>query len=219
MREADQLPWDWITDTTRWSRKPWSFSSMQDAIDHTARTYRRDLWHNQDAYVEVWVEKEALAGVLYEVTAEFDVPLMVVRGFCSKGFAYSAAQAIAEEDKPAYIYYFGDHDPSGLKVSQDLRDKLRRYSDYKQDLYFERLAVTREQIAKYALPTRPTKREGNTHAKDFVGDSVELDALPVDVLQGLIRSAIEQHIDKRQLEITKLAEQSERDALMCWRPR
>jgi hypothetical protein len=213
MREDGTLPWSWITDSSRWIRKPRSHNSLEAAIEHTAATYRRDLWSNQNAYVEVWCEKEALAGVLYPITSQFDVPLMIVKGFCSKGFAHDAAMNILQEDKPAFIYYCGDHDPSGLKVSEDLEGKLARYTNHKADLHFERLAVTEAQIRKYALPTRPTKREGNTHAKNFVGDSVELDALPVDVLQALIRGAIEQHIDQHQFAITKAAEESERELL------
>ena len=68
----------------------------------------------------------------------------------------------------------------------------------------------------YSLQTRPTKREGNPHAKNFSGESVEVDALPVSVLQQLVRNAIERHIDQRQLAITKEAEASEREALESW---
>jgi hypothetical protein len=76
------------------------------------------------------------------------------------------------------------------------------------------VAITREQITQYQLPTRPTKRDRNSHAKKFRGDSVELDALPADVLLDLVRTSIVQHIDPHQLEITQLAEASEREVLM-----
>lgn len=114
MREDGGLPWTWIADASRWMRKPTSYSSLEEALAHTKQTYRRDLWANQAAYVEVWVEKEALAGVLYEITEEYDVPLMVVRGFPSKDFVHGAAETIEATGKPAYLYYFGDQDPSGL---------------------------------------------------------------------------------------------------------
>ena len=95
-------------------RKPDTHSSPEEALANTARTYRKALWDDQDAYVEIWCEKDALAGVLYKETAVWDVPLMVSRGFASLTFLAEAAEAIAAEGKPAYLYYFGDHDPSGV---------------------------------------------------------------------------------------------------------
>jgi hypothetical protein len=212
MREDGDLLWEWLADSTRWMRKPRSYSSLAAALLHTKQSYRRDLWDDQDAYVEVWVEKEALAGVLYEVTGEYDVPLMVVRGFPSKDFVHGAAETIEATGKPAFLYYLGDQDPSGLWIWKDVQSKIRRYAP-DADVTFERIAVTREQIKHYQLPTRPTKLEGNAHAKNFRGRSVEVDALPPRTLQELVRGVIEQHIDQRQLRITKIAEQSEREYL------
>jgi hypothetical protein len=218
MREQGDLPWEWIADSTRWMRKPTSFNSLEEAIAHTAETYRRDLWQNQHAYCECWCEKEALAGLLYEITSDYDVPLMVVRGFPSKDFVHGAARVIAAMKKPAFFYYFGDWDPSGILIWEDVKSKILRYAPG-ADVSFERIAVTPMQIKRYHLPTRPTKRAGNTHAKNFRGQSVEVDAIPSDILQLLVRNAIEQHIDARQLEITRKAEESERDLLTRWRVR
>ena len=212
MREDGELPWAWIADGTRWMRKPHSYSSMQEALLRTQETYRRDLWANQNAYVEVWCEKEALSGVLFPITSEYDVPLMIVKGFPSKDFVHGAAETIEEIGKPAYLYYFGDHDPSGLWIWRDVQNKIRRYAP-DADVTFQKVAVTPEQIKQYRLPTRPTKREGNSHAKNFRGQSVEVDSLPPDTLQALVRGVIEQHIDQRQLRITKIAERSEREQL------
>ena len=110
---APTIPFGWIADNTRWMRKPTTYSSVEHALSNVARTYRRSLWESADAYVEVWLEKDALAGVLYQETATFDVPLMVTRGYPSLSFVAEAAEIIGEIDKPAYLYYFGDHDPSG----------------------------------------------------------------------------------------------------------
>jgi hypothetical protein len=76
MRRAGVLPYDWLTDNTRWQRKPDTFDSVEDALQETARLYRKALWKDIDAYVEIWLEKDALAGVVYPVTSMFDVPLM-----------------------------------------------------------------------------------------------------------------------------------------------
>jgi hypothetical protein len=82
----------------------------------------------------------------------------------------------------------------------------------------KRIALTAAQIAEYSLPTRPTKREGNNHARDFVGDSVELDALPPRILRDMVRETIEQHISSEMVDALRAAEDSERELLRAWRP-
>src|SRR4051794_30456072 len=113
LRRSGELPWDWIADNTRWQRKPRTWDSLQDALESTARTYRRALWTDAESYVEVWLEKDALAGVLYPITQNWDVPLMVSRGYASLSFLYEAASYISLLDRPVYLYHFGDFDPSG----------------------------------------------------------------------------------------------------------
>src|SRR5205807_3466448 len=64
MRRAGTLPYDWLADNTRWQRKPRTFNGVQEALEDTARLYRKSLWAEADSYVEVWLEKDALAGVV-----------------------------------------------------------------------------------------------------------------------------------------------------------
>jgi hypothetical protein len=213
LRKNGVIPWDWIADNTRWMRKPRSWRSAREAVKHMVQSYRRDLWANQKDYVETWTEKDAAAGVILEITSPWDVPLMVSRGFSSATFLHEAAEAIKEINKPTYIYYFGDDDPSGVIVDQVIERTLREFAP-EAEIYFQRVAVTREQIDLWQLPTRPTKRQGNTHAKHFRGDSVELDAIPPEQLQELVRNCIEQHVDKRALEVTRAAEKSEKELLL-----
>jgi hypothetical protein len=210
LRRAEVIPYERIADNTRWMRKPASFGSAEDALDYTAQCYRRSLWRDQGVHVEVWCEKDALAGVIYQETAAYDVPLMVSRGFSSESYLYEAAGAIRASGKPSHIYYFGDRDPSGVRIDPAIRRGLERFAP-EADITFERVAVTPEQIAERALPTRPTKRTGNSHARGFEGDSVELDAIPPARLRLLVRECIERHIDGRILSITKLAERNERE--------
>jgi len=80
MRRDGSLPYDWLADNTRWQRKPRTFNSVEDALRETAAFYRKSLWADADSYVEIWMEKDALAGVLYPITSMYDVPLMVARG-------------------------------------------------------------------------------------------------------------------------------------------
>src|SRR4051812_6135555 len=99
MRRSGELPYSWISDNTRWMRKPSSYAGLSDFLERTARLYRRDLWAEAPVYVEVWCEKDALAGVLLEETAVYDVPLMVSRGFSSDTYLQSAAEAIRVRKK------------------------------------------------------------------------------------------------------------------------
>jgi hypothetical protein len=214
MREAGTIPFEWIADNTRWMRKPTSFTSLDRALKASSEFYRRDLWAGMPVYVEVWCEKDALAGVLMEETKAYDVPLMVARGYSSITFLHSAAQEIKAKAKPAYIYYFGDLDPSGVDAARDIETKLRRYAP-EAEIHFERPAVTREQVEQWNLPTRPTNTD-DTRSKKFAGTSVELDAIPAAELRELVRSCIELHVDRRQLEILRIAEKSEREILTNW---
>jgi hypothetical protein len=145
MREAEIIPFEWITDNTRLMRKPASFTDLKSCLESTANFYRRNVWSNMPAYVEVWVEKDALSGVLMTETEVYDVPLMTARGYSSISFLYSAAKAIKAKNKPAYIYHFGDLDPSGRDAARDIEAKLRRYAP-DAEIHFECPAVTREQV-------------------------------------------------------------------------
>jgi hypothetical protein len=86
MRRAGELPYDWLADNTRWQRKPRTFDSIEQALKDTATLYRKSLWTDADAYVEIWLEKDALSGAIYPVTSMSDVPLMVARGYASLSF-------------------------------------------------------------------------------------------------------------------------------------
>jgi hypothetical protein len=211
MREAGEIPFEWLADNTRWMRKPSSYTGIEACLNSTSKFYRRDLWAAMPTYVEVWCEKDALAGVLMEETEVYDVPLMTARGYSSLTFVHAAAMTIKAKEKPAYIYHFGDLDPSGVDAARDIEAKLKRYAP-DAEVHFERPAVTREQVEQWDLPTRPTKMT-DTRAKKFVGTSVELDAIPARKLRELVRECIERHVDQRQLDVLKVAEASEREFL------
>ena len=135
------------------------------------------MWHSADAYVEIWIEKDALAGSIMEETNPYDVPLMVAKGFASETYLYEAAETIADKDKPAYIYAFFDRDPSGAHSAKHIERKLREFAP-DAEVHFELVAVTPQQIEEWDLTTRDTKRGDNRHARNFVGDSCELDSIP-----------------------------------------
>ncbi len=239
MRRSGEIPYTWLADATRWMRKPETFSSAEDALRRTASVYRRALWDDAPVRVEIWLEKEALAGVLVGVTDEWDVPLMVTRGYPSLSFVYSAAEAIrarAENGQRTAIYYFGDRDPSGEDIDRAIvkgigesleapeptcgidvaamwaglpDDPREAFADHAD---FTRVAVTEAQIEKWDLPTRPTK-VSDSRAKNFKGPSVELDAIPSHLLRWLAANYIEAHVDHRRLDVLRTFEAEERRGL------
>jgi hypothetical protein len=221
MRESEMIPFGDIADNTRWMRKPDSYSSLGSMLEETKKLYRRALWRDQDAYVEIWLEKDALSGVLYDVTSEWDVPLMVTRGYASLSFLHDAAEAIGYVSKPVHIYYFGDYDPSGIDIPKQVEARLRQYAP-DAEIHFERVAVNPEQIRTLNLPTRPTKKS-DSRSKTFKGQSVEVDAIEPNLLRDMAREVIQRHIDSRALEQTRFVEESERSALdmfiQDWRDR
>lgn len=214
MRRAKKLPYHWIADATRWQRKPRTYDSPQDAVRRTAETYRKALWARASIYVEIWLEKDALAGVIVPVTDKYDVPLMVSRGYASLTFLHSAAECISAKSRPAYIYHLGDFDPSGVNAAETIEETLRKLAP-RAEIHFERLAVTEAQIGLWHLPTRPTK-QSDSRAKGFGDISVELDAMEPARLRALVEDAILDHMPQAELEVLKVAEESERELLATW---
>lgn len=212
MRRSGVIPYGWIADNTRWMRKPNTHNSLEDALRTTAEAYRRSLWNHLSTYVEVWCEKDALAGVLYEETAAWDVPLMVTRGYPSLSYLAEAAEAIKAHDKPTWLYYLGDHDPSGVDIPRVVHERLQEMAP-EAEINFTRLAVNPDQIKAWDLPTRPTKKS-DSRSKSFKGQSVELDAIPSRQLRAIVREAVTGHIDRREYDMLQLIETKERDTLM-----
>ena len=215
MRLTGQIPWGWIIDESRRTRTTQTFASIADALADTAKYYRRSALRESDVYIEIWSEKEALSGIIWDEAGEYDVPVVISKGMPSLTQVYGSfinIRRAAEAGKESYLYQFGDHDPTGCLIPKSIEarlDEFCREHDCKPP-FVERIALTEDQVKQYRLPTRPTKREGNTHAKKFVGDSVELDALPNAVLRELVRECIERHISQAELETLRTAEESER---------
>jgi hypothetical protein len=213
MRKAGDLPFEWIEDGTRSVFKPTTYPNIAAALQETAKDYRKDLWVDADAFVEVWIEKDALTNVIYPVTGQYDVPLRPARGYASLSFLHDAASHIETLDVPAYIFHLGDYDPSGVNAGETIESTLREMA-YDSEIIFERLAVTREQITNWNLPSRPTK-SSDPRAASFGDDiSVELDAIEPNRLRAIVCEAIERHMPTEQFAALKRAEAQERTTLL-----
>jgi hypothetical protein len=211
LRRQGRLDYKWIADATRWMRKPRTYSSIEDALQQTARTYRRALWNDASEYVEIWAEKDAIAGVIYEVTQAYDVPLMVARGFASETFCFEAVAQRADDRRPYHVYYLGDFDRAGVDAARSLNRKLSGFAaQHGIDVHFETLGVTREQVHSLRLPTREPKRKTAADRRWPYDFACEVDALPPDVMRAIVEAAILRHLPRRQISILRAAEDSER---------
>jgi hypothetical protein len=214
LRRTGQMPYRNIADATRWMRKPSSYDGVADALEETARTYRKALWIDTDDYVEIWCEKDALAGVIYPVTSRYDVPLMVTRGFSSETFCFEAVAARKEDERDFHIYNLADFDRAGQDAARALEEKLKRFGkEFGITIRFHSLALTKRQVELWQLPTREPKRKSRADKKWPHDFACELDAIPADQLRDLVDDAIMRHLPLRQFEIAQIAEESEREVL------
>jgi hypothetical protein len=218
LRISGRMPHEWIVDNTCWQRKPTSYDDVEKLLEAAALSYRKAVWAGLDQRLEIWCEKDALAGVLMPITSYYDVPLLVARGYSSESFAYEAAMDICEDAKygiQTWVYHLGDFDPSGAHAVETLRATLERHAP-KGSFKFEQLAVFPDQITQWSLPTRPTKKTDSRYRwfserwPDWKDLSCELDAIPPDTLRQLVQATIEEHLPYGWMERIRFAEAQER---------
>lgn len=199
-RKDGLIPWEWIEDRTRRPREPSMWQNLSDFLETVRQSYRRDIWTSQSTYVEVWLEKEALAGIFEPKTLAYGVTLVVGRGYNSWSALRDAAMRINNMGKPAKILYFGDFDPSGEDIPRALEEGLAFFGIYPEVI---KVALTKDDVIVYNLPPDFTKRT-DTRSRAFVekyGDlAVELDALPLPVLRDKLQKAIEENLDMSALK-------------------
>ena len=161
-RKAGKIPFSAFVDSTRWYYGSSGFDSLEDALEACASTYRKNAWIDSPYRVEVWTEKETVASMLTDAARPYGIQVFVCRGFASLSALYDAAESFKEhiqDGRKCHVLYFGDHDPSGLKIDQSAADTFRNTFDV--DVHFQRVAVTPDQIEQYSLPTRPTKTKSS----------------------------------------------------------
>lgn len=215
-RLAGLIDWDAITDRTRNLEGLGADESPEETILQAARTYRLDKWKEQPYRVEVWVEKDALAGVIGQICNRHDVDYFSCRGYTSQSEMWRAARRLQyykNIGKRVVLLHLGDHDPSGIDMSRDIIERLELFG---VNPIFKRLALNMEQINAYNPPPNPAKIT-DTRAKGYIEEfgmsSWELDALTPEQLDELISSNIEKYIDEDILEETFSKESNDRDIM------
>ena len=214
-RLAGLVDWDAIVDRTRNVVENPHWSSPARILDACVESYREDLWRTQEHRVEVWIEKEALSSVFEPVCQELDVPMLACRGYNSQSEMWAGGRRLfahAEAGQTAVVLHFGDHDPSGIDMSRDIRDRLDMFMEFEAgSLVFHRVALNMDQIEEHGPPPNPAKMTDSrfVHYVAVHGrESWELDALEPRVLAALIRDWVARFRDDADWD-KAIAEQEE----------
>lgn len=201
-RLAGLIDWNHLIDRTRnlASRSHWT--TPEDIIHACVESYHEDLWEQQPLYVECWIEKDALVGVLQQACTELDVPYFSCRGYTSQSEMWAAAMRLRRKAKsrPALVIHLGDHDPSGIDMSRDIFARLALLSGG-ANIKLRRIALNMHQIEELNPPPNPAKVTDSRYADytaKFGEESWELDALDPDILVSLIQDEIRGEIDRAQ---------------------
>jgi hypothetical protein len=221
VREDGRVPLDWIHDKGRGIQLTNTHSHIDNAVEEAAEHFRLSaLKEIAKEHVQVWVEKNALASLMWDVCFDYDVPLIPCGGAPSWSLIWDAANDIvASHKEKTVVYIFSDYDPTGFitipetieeKLSEYVREIARNKVFYEPEITFKRPALNREQVDRLGLPTRPTKtkKEGNMHAERFLDpESSELDALTTSQLQDMVRQCLRRHVSDAALKRLRTREQ------------
>jgi len=203
-RKSDAIPVDRFVDRARRVEKlGWGYASVAAWLSEESAMYRRRPTEGQEHYVEVWTEKDALSGVIENHVGDYGPIVAVSKGYPSYTLLYEAAQrftrAISDrhyDHHKVHLIYLGDFDPSGENIYEVICSEL--WNIMSHEVITEKVALTAEQIEEHNLPPMPTKPSDSRQAR-FVAEhgdiAVELDALPPDALEAIVRGAVERFYD------------------------
>lgn len=215
-RDDGLVPYESLVDNSRDTIMPQTYRSIQEALDDVADSYRRAMWDDVDEHVEIAVEKDALSGVLEEVTMRYDTPLVPGRGYTSKTLLHDTVERIEQIGKPTFIYYLGDFDPSGCDACRSYEERLR---DEGLDVTFKSIAVTESQISKWRLPSNGPPNRDDPRTPGWISqygsqrETVQLDAISPARLRSLVEKAIRRHLSDDVIAQVQATEERERERL------
>ena len=216
-RLAGLIDWNAIEDRTRNMRGNSHWVTPGQIIDSAAYSYHLDHWKGQENCVEVWVEKDALIGIVGQICGQLDVNFFSCRGYVSQSEMWGAAQRLKrmqEQEQKVVLLHLGDHDPSGKDMSRDIQDRLRTFDAY--DVEFRRLALNMNQIEKYNPPPNPAKltdSRAEQYVNEFGYDSWELDALEPQVISELIERNVKSYRNEKLYNEVLKQEKREKNLL------
>jgi len=213
-RREELIPWEWIEDRLRKPHHVAMWQGPQAFVQAVQQAYRRYVWDTQHYLLELWLEKDALAGIFLDALEPYGVTLNVGRGFDGWSSIKEAANRFGS-GKDVVVLYFGDFDPSGEDMVRSLGERLNDLGSRPEII---KVALTRRDIDDHGLPPDFTKST-DTRSAAFVakhGDiSVELDALPLQVLRDRIVREVEKRMDLKALTKVRAREERERAAIVA----
>jgi len=215
-RMAGVVDWNAIEDRIRRPFLPYWVHGIEDAIEDTISHYRLNRQEGQEVYIELWVEKDALSGVLKRITTHYHINLMVNRGYssCTAMYdAYNRLKRYEDMGRKTVILYLGDHDPSGLDMVRDIRERLEEFGVYPT---VKHIGLTQNQIKTYNPPPNPAKitdPRARQYIYKFGNTSWEVDALKPQVLHALVKDNVEQLIDMNLFNEQLEKEESNKEEL------
>ena len=202
-RLAGFIDWNMIEDRLRIPQSRGHWDNPKHIIEAAARSYYQARWKNQDNYIEVWCEKDAVSNIIEPVCYRWDVTFMANRGYSSQSAMYEASRRIHHaqtENKDIKIIYLGDHDPSGIDMTRDIKDRLGIFLNFRcvsfEDV--DRIALNMDQVEEYNPPENPAKVTDSRfqgYADIYGYSSWELDALEPKVLENLVENKIKDFIN------------------------
>lgn len=216
-RMAGLISWDAIEDRGRGIR-PWVIEEDErEVLSGIERHFALDYWERQNAYVEVWVEKDALASVIERPCGRWRVPYMPCKGYLSASEAWRSGrryEEMADQGRRCVLIHLGDHDPSGIDMTRDNRDRVELFGSCEVEV--RRIALNMDQVETHRPPPNPAKvtdSRANEYIARFGRTSWELDALQPQFLDRLISAEIESLVDPELWEETASEERERRKIL------
>ena len=216
-RLAGLIDWAMMEDRTRALRGITHWENPASIVEAVANQYKEDLWRDQKSRPEVWIEKDALVGVIERACRDLRVGYFACRGYASQSAQYEAGQRFQKyrgAGQKVVIFHLGDHDPSGIDMTRDNQDRVSMFA--RDGIDVRRLALNMNQVDQYNPPPNPAK-ETDSRASGYIdkfgGESWELDALEPTVLDDLIRSNVNSLIDRKRWNRALKAEEQNRAAL------
>jgi hypothetical protein len=195
------------------------FNAAKNYFETSSEYFNYPLWLNQPVYVEVWLEKQALAALFEQITKKFGVRLAPCRGYPSLTFLWEGSEYLKRiEGRTIEILYFGDFDPSGQDIPRYIEERLTNDLGIDtENMNFTKIAITPEQISKYNIPPMPVKttdsRGASFIAEYGANSAVELDAIEPDVLQQIIRDSIVTHMDEEIFKARNVSQEQARNSI------
>ena len=210
-RYGGYIDWDAIEDRGRVAHRHSEWDNVKDFMGDVVHAFRLPRWSDQECYVELFTEKQAVESVLSPLADKYHIHFGYNKGYSSAAMMYELSKRIVEqiyEGKKVKLLYAGDHDASGLDMIRDINERVVEFLLKGDDAFdvstvdelFEiiPLALNMDQIRQYNPPPNPAKisdPRAKWYIEKYGNSSWELDALRPEVLRDIVDLGIQENLD------------------------